>query len=189
MSKLAFFTYGVLKELPGHPTVQGFIDRAQPIFMAAMGHEGCIGLATGPHNTEPFADMLDADYKEWGPFALPRFYNGSTAMAEYRAGVTLTLWKDIDSVFQFSYTNLHADALKYRHDWIEDTGYPFYVMWWVDDDHTPTFGEACQKLEHLHDHGSSVEAFTFKQAFDASGNPTKPDASLIRGENNPKGER
>lgn len=180
MSKLAFFTYGELREVPGHPTVQGFIDSAQPIFMAAAGHEGCIGLATGPHNTEPFDDMSEADYREWGAFAVPHFYTGSTVPHEFRAGMTLTLWKNMDAVFHFSYTSLHAEALKQRHIWIEDNEYPPYVMWWVDDDHIPTWGEACKKLEQLHHQGASPEAFNFKQAFDASGNAAKPDVSILR---------
>jgi len=182
MSKIAFFTFGILNQPPGHPDVQGFVDRAQPIFMAAMNHEGFRGFATGPHNTEPFDDMSEADYHEWGAFAVPRFYTGSTVPSEFQAGMTLTTWADLISVFHFSYTELHAEALKHRHEWTQNNDYPPYVMWWVDDDHTPTWAEACQKHEHFHDHGASAEAFNFKTAFDPAGNPIKVNVGMIHPE-------
>ncbi|HAI99705.1 MAG TPA: DUF3291 domain-containing protein, partial [Dehalococcoidia bacterium] len=36
---------------------------------------------------------------------------------------------------------------------------PAYVVWWVSDDHVPTWEEAWERLEHLNDNGPSPYAF------------------------------
>jgi hypothetical protein len=46
-----------------------------------------------------------------------------------------------------------------------------YVAGWVADDATPSWEEAMARLDHLHEHGSSPQAFDFKAPFDAAGNP------------------
>jgi hypothetical protein len=56
--------------------------------------------------------------------------------------------------------------------------WPIYVAWWIKQCHQPTWPEACARLEHLHDHGPTVHAFTFKSAFDPQGVACKPNARL-----------
>jgi hypothetical protein len=54
------------------------------------------------------------------------------------------------------------------------------VAWWVEDDHIPTRQDASQRLEHLHDHGSTPHAFGFKTPFDDVGKPWRMDRGEIR---------
>ena len=41
-----------------------------------------------------------------------------------------------------------------------------YVVWWVSDDHVPTWEEAWERLEHLNDNGPSPYAFDYSQTTD-----------------------
>ena len=50
----------------------------------------------------------------------------------------------------------------------------------MDDDHTPTREEGSQKLEYLHDQGSTPQAFDFKTPFDDAGQPWRMDREKIR---------
>jgi hypothetical protein len=53
------------------------------------------------------------------------------------------------------------------------------VAWWAEEGHVPTWAEACQRHEHLHDHGPSAHAFNFKQPFDAGGQPVELDRKRL----------
>jgi len=54
-----------------------------------------------------------------------------------------------------------------RREWFErPSGSPF-ALWWVPEGHEPTVAEAVARLQHLHEHGPSAEAFTFGEAFSA----------------------
>ena len=58
--------------------------------------------------------------------------------------------------------------------------WPFYVAWGAEDDHIPTRQDASQRLEHLHDHGSTPHAFDFKTPFGDVGKPWRMDRGKIR---------
>jgi hypothetical protein len=183
MSKLAFMTFGILRETPGDPAVQGFLDRTMPIFYAASREHGFLGLAQGPMNEAEIDTMNDADYGAWGRFDMPRFYDGDMHPQRNRAMLTLTAWDSIEAVFRFSYTRLHAEALRHRHRWTTEHKFPNYVMWWVADSETPTWSQGRQRLEQLYDEGPSANAFNFQNAFDAMGNPVKIDPNIIKQQN------
>lgn len=161
MSRIAFFTFGILREPFGHEQVQGFFDRVGPAFAQA----------------ESAAGFVDRDRDaSWGPHASPRFYDEKQHAG---APATLSLWADLESVCAFAYRNAHGEAFKKRRDWFLKPEWPTYVAWWVEDDHIPTWVEACQRHEYLHDHGPSPYAFNFKQPFDAKGQSTELDRNLL----------
>lgn len=158
MSHVAFITFGIVKEAYGHPTVQGFIDRGGPVVDAATAHHG---LLEGHYETDDFSI---------GAYVTPRFV---TAELAGREAQTVSLWTDLESVFAFAYTGLHAEALRHRREWFLPPAWPTYAAWWVTDDHRPTWEEAVTRLEHLHDHGASATAFDFRAPFDAVGSPIR----------------
>lgn len=82
---------------------------------------------------------------------------------------TLSLWADLESVYGFAYGGLHMEALRKRKAWFKPRIGPTYVAWWVDDGRTPSWDEACTRIEHLHEHGSTPRAFDFRTPFDARG--------------------
>jgi hypothetical protein len=67
--------------------------------------------------------------------------------------------------------------MRRRREWFERMDQPFLVLWWVKRGHTPTVGEAIERLQRQREDGPTPQAFTFKKAF------PPPDAE---GEDEPK---
>lgn len=167
--RLAFTTFAILHEPYGHPDVQEFDDRTPYVFAAAEMHAGFIARAV--ELDQSGNSNFERDWGAWGPFQVPRFYTlGRTAGTDQRAS-TLSLWQDLQSVFDFVYSGLHLGALKKREAWFKKPEWPTYACWWVGDDETPTWADASARLEHLHDHGPTPRAFTFHRCFDEAGRP------------------
>ena len=169
MARLAFYTFGILHENPDHPQIKGFIDRLPFVFASAENSKGFIDRAVS-YNPE--------DDTPWGdPRANPRFFVEDQHPGALTA---LSLWDDLESVYAFAYNGRHAEVLSKRTEWFVDPEWPTFVAWWVDDDHTPTREEATEKLEHLHDQGSTPQAFDFKTPFDADGQPWRMEREKIQ---------
>ena len=166
MPRLAFYTFGILKESIGHPMVQGFLDAAPDVFGEAENAPGYITRAIRPDLTKPY---FGQNFGPFGDFAAPRFHLAAKDW-QSRVAATLSLWSDIAPVHRFAYGGLHKEALARRTQWIVKPEYPAFAMWWVGDNETPTWQDASDRLEYLHDHGPSPRAFKFSSAFDAQGN-------------------
>lgn len=171
MAHVAFFTFGILIEPPGHEKVQGFMDLVPSVFDTVAVADGFIDRAI-VDNWDEGKTLFEQDRGAWGPFAIPRFYTGSLELEELTAVQTLSLWRDLPAVRNFSYRGkYHAQALRQRNEWVVHPQWPSYVAWWIDEGEFPTWEEACKRHEHLHDKGSTAFAFDFKSSFDADGQP------------------
>lgn len=82
-----------------------------------------------------------------------------------RAIVNISVWRDIDSLFDYAYKSAHTSVLRRRGEWFEKHDVPGMVLWWVDAGHVPTLDEGLERLEHLRAHGASKRAFSFKERF------------------------
>jgi hypothetical protein len=162
VSKLAFYTFGILRQPQGNPLVQPFLDAFTETFSAARAAPGYVAHAIKPDESR---HSLGQDFGPWGVYAVPRFYDGGFAPGDITLAATLSLWVGIKEVHRYAYTGLHAAALKKRGDWFRDGNWPGYVMWWVEDTQTPKWRDAVNKLEQLHDRGPSASAFNFRSAF------------------------
>lgn len=167
--RIAFATFAILKQPYGNPEVQEFDDRTPDVFKEAENSPGFIDRAKEVSGSE--LSNFERDWGKWGPFCVPRFYKFGRDTATDQRASTISLWQDLPSVFNFVYSGLHLEAFKRRTQWFLKPEWPSYAMWWVNDDHTPQWQEACQKLEQLHDEGPSSSVFDFKNAFDEMGNP------------------
>lgn len=158
MARLAFFTLNVAREPFSSPQLKGFVERIEAILAQASATHGFLDF--------PPAMRVGKDDPElvW-PDAKP---------AEAEAAMTLSLWRDLDSVFSFAFAGLHAEALRLRREWTVAPDWPTYVAWWVDDDEEPTWHDAAQRHEWLRTRGSTADAFDFRAPFDAQGQPTPP---------------
>lgn len=168
MARVAFMTFGVLYEPRAHLRSKGFIDRIPANYEVA---ERCEGFIDRSH-LDP-----DTGKHSWGELVCPRFLSEALHPNVAR---TLTLWTDLESVFAFSYSGIHAEALRLKKEWFRKTDFPSHVIWWVADDHVPTFIQSTARLEQLYADGPSVEAFNFKRPYDRDGNPTVLDLALVR---------
>ncbi|MEU2660142.1 DUF3291 domain-containing protein [Streptomyces sp. NPDC007325] len=179
MARVAFTTFAILKEPYGHPEVQEFDDLTPPTFEEAENSPGFVARAKEEPNQSHLSNF-HRDWGDWGKFEVPRFYTGGRTDETDSRACTLSLWADLESVFAFAYGGLHRTTLSRRHEWFLKPEWPTYAAWWVADDATPTWADACVRLEHLHDHGSSPFSFSFRKPFDADGAPTKVNASAAR---------
>ncbi len=167
--RVAFTTFAILKKPYGNPEVQEFDDRTPDVFLEAESASGFIARAKEVNNSN--LSNFQRDWGQWGRFSVPRFYTlGRESDTDQRAS-TISLWKDLASVFSFTYSGLHKEALRKRMEWFLEPKWPTYAIWWVEDDHIPQWQEACDKLEMLHDLGPTPRAFNFRTCFDAHGNP------------------
>lgn len=165
MPPLALYTFGVLKSPLADPAplTREFHDSAEPVYLQISQHPGYLahaevsGGGTGSH--------FDLDWGVWGEFAVPRWYGKGRTVDDIALAATLSLWTDLPSARDAIYTGLHRAALNRRYDWFDRTEHPSHVFWWVSDEVTPSWQDGASRLEHLHDHGSTPRAFTFRHPF------------------------
>lgn len=169
MSRVGFYTFGVLSD-PSGPNVQGFFDRVQSVFETAEGAGGFVARAVRGE---------EGSYGLFGEYVVPKFYTGSLEPGQNRVIQTLSIWEEVEAVFIFANQGVHSEALRRRSEWVPDADYPNHTGWWVDDDHVPTWEEACERHQYLHDHGSTGYAFSLRSPFDAQGDPMTPDRARM----------
>ncbi|MGW4997988.1 DUF3291 domain-containing protein [Streptomyces hydrogenans] len=180
MPRVAFTTFAILKKPYGNPDVQEFDDLTPPTFEEAERAAGFVARAKEDPGQSHLTNF-ERDWGDWGKFEVPRFYTGGRTNETDSRASTLSLWADLGSVFAFVYDGLHRSTLSRRHEWFLKPEWPSYAAWWVSDDTTPTWADACARLEHLHDHGPSPFAFSFRRPFDADGAPTRLGPAERRG--------
>lgn len=166
MSRIAFYTFGVLRETPGHQQVRPFWNRAPKVLEVAENTDGFIYRSLEGGQNPHFYD------EQKYPVSPPDDPGA-------RAPATLSLWTDLESVYVFAYQGPHAEALRKRKEWFVKPEWPTYVAWWVHDDHVPTHEEVIARQRHIYEDGSTPYAFDFKTPFDETGNPTRMNRSVI----------
>ncbi|OON81013.1 DUF3291 domain-containing protein [Streptomyces tsukubensis] len=171
MSHLALYTFGVLKSplTDPAPLTREFHESGGAIYPKISEHPGYLARAEAAEGGR--GTLFDLDWGAWGEFAVPTWYDKGRTVETIALAATLSLWTDLRPAFDAIYTGLHREALNRRYDWFERTGHPGYVFWWVSDGEIPTWQDGVSRLEHLHDHGSAPDAFTFHQSFDPEGTP------------------
>ena len=169
MAKVAFFTCVILREARGHPQVQGFFDSIGRTFETAEQSDGFIDRSRRDPETRQHS------WGGWGHH--PRFFREGEHADDPK---TLSVWKDLESVFAFAYVGVHATALRQRQEWLLKPAWPTYVAWWVPDDHTPDWHEAFERHAHLYDHGPSPYAFDFAHPFGPDGHPMALNRALVQ---------
>jgi hypothetical protein len=168
MARLAFYTFGILREPLGSEVVRPFVESSPKVFAAAEAAPGFIARAVTPAPGRP---SFGQDYRAWGIFAVPRFYDGGSGSDNTTGVATLTLWTGIGAVRAFAYAGQHKVALGQRWEWFRKGKWPTYVMWWVGEGDIPTWEQGARNLEMLGDIGPTETAFNFRKPFDADGTP------------------
>lgn len=168
---IALATFAILKQPYGHDEVQEFDDRTPDVFQQAEQAEGFIARAKEENNSE--RSNANRSWGVWGEFCTPNFYTlGLDDHNDQRAS-TVSLWKDLASVYNYVYSGLHLSALKGKKQWFQSLGFPTYAIWWCKDGEQPTWKIASEKLDLLHMNGPTKDSFTFLLCFDENGNTRK----------------
>ena len=176
---LAIYNFGLHVAPYESPEVEGFRLRETANFEAAARAGGYVGRSG-------YGD--DPGLPSWGPQVFPRFIEGSGFLT---APSSLSVWTDIESLMAFSYSGVHAEALKGARSWNVKQRWPVTVLWWIDAGRVPEWKDGVEKLEQLDDRGASASAFSFKEPYDADGRPATIDRQLVRrlADENAEGQR
>lgn len=119
----------------------------------------------------------DQGPKSWGEGGYPKFY---VDRGDGWSPATLSLWRDLEAAFAFTYFGLHATALRRERVWFEKPHWLPLVLWWHDRSGHPEWSDGVARLEHLHAQGATFHAFNFTQPFDRSGSSVKLDMSRVQ---------
>lgn len=149
MAFVAIYTVGRLKHFNEHPASIEFFDVGNEVMREAAktGHL----IKEFPPNRVLFPEEK---IKGDGPPIL-----------------TLTVWKSLQSLYLFTYSGLHKQALRDRNKWFRtlQERQPNYVVWWTDKLSNVSWKEAFNRYDFYIQHGPDPFAFDFKHAFDEFG--------------------
>jgi heme-degrading monooxygenase HmoA len=143
-----------------------------------------IGRALVPMDHPQFADFMAAlapinALADAHPGFVWRFQTddgNATAVRPYdddRMMINFSVWKDLESLRDFTYSGDHAAIMRRRREWFEKMADLYMALWWVPAGHIPSVEEAVAKLEHLRQFGPSPEVFTFRQFYPAPDTETE----------------
>lgn len=94
--------------------------------------------------------------------------NDATSISVYQDEyiiVNLSVWENIDSLFNFVYNSQHIEVFKRRKEWFEKMPKMHMALWYIENGKFPTAQDAKARLSHLQDHGETPYAFSFKNKF------------------------
>ena len=124
-SHLALYTFGIFIKPAEDPANDGFHNLNDPHF-ALVEHAAGFIARSG------YAD--DPGPECWGEQVYPQFYR---ERGDGWSPATLSLWQDIEAAMAFTYSGLHAEALKRGKEWFRKPQWPPYAAWWVNAKQTP----------------------------------------------------
>ncbi len=79
--------------------------------------------------------------------------------------IDISIWRDIESLSEFTYGDVHNYFSKNRNKWMDKVEQVRFVMWWIPELHIPTIDEAKSKLHELELFGPTHRAFNWQQKF------------------------
>lgn len=165
---LAIYNFGIQVAPYEDPAVAGFRLREPLNFEAARRAVGFVDRSGYPEELSP---------ESWGVQVFPRFLKESGRCSGLSS---LSLWLDIESLMAFTYSGVHAEALRHAGRWNLSRRWPPLVLFWVGPGIRPQWREAVERFEYLADHGSSTIGFTFKQPYDPAGSAYAIDRTRVK---------
>jgi hypothetical protein len=161
-SHLAFMTCGLLRAPLDDASNRTFVERSPAAWADAEASDGFIGYLPEPDPDGRPNRFLELEYAN-------------------RCAITLTRWRDLESVYGFVFhSSSHAAALRDRSQWFLKGDWPTSVAWWFDADTVPTQLEALARYDLLATSGSTPAAFDLRHPFGSNGTTVRIDRSSYR---------
>lgn len=164
---LALYTFGQFINPSEHPSNQGFHDRNDANLAAVDRARGLVARSGYAGEAGP---------ESWGLQVYPAIF--ADPNGDGWAPSTLSLWQDAESIWAYTYSGIHAEALTNARQWFQKGDWPPLVLWWTES--RPDWAEAVRRYDHLRLHGPSPQAFGFRQMFDAQGATCTVDRARVR---------
>ena len=79
--------------------------------------------------------------------------------------VNMSVWENVDVLFQFVYQSNHVEIFKRRKEWFEKMQEMHMALWYIPEGHLPTVAEATERLSYLRSNGETPYSFSFKKRF------------------------
>ena len=122
-----------------------------------------------------FVDNLDRIYELaeatpgfiWRHVSVNDDAAAKAAFADDKLIFNMSVWKNKEALRDFIYLSEHVDILRQRGEWFVPQNRPIMALWWQVAGTKPTIMEAKHRLDRLAQAGSTEDAFTFRQFFDA----------------------
>jgi hypothetical protein len=109
-----------------------------------------------------------ADNSEGFVWRLADIENNATAIKAFEDNtliINMSAWKDMESLFKFTYKSDHVEIFSRRKEWFSVIKDMHMVFWFVPVDYIPSPMEARERLVYVNKHGETPYAFTFKKRF------------------------
>ena len=81
--------------------------------------------------------------------------------------INMSVWETVDALRGFVYRTGHSGVMRNRAEWFEKMPEAYLALWWIPAGHTPTAGEAQERLEFRRAFGDTPLAFSFGKPFPA----------------------
>ncbi|THE13026.1 DUF3291 domain-containing protein [Bacillus timonensis] len=148
MALIAIYTVGRLNQPYDHPVSRDFYEFGYKVMRQAY---------VSGYLIEDFSSEAVPNPKEEKGIGYPV--------------VTLTVWESLHSLYRFTYSGKHSQALRNRSRWMEPDHekHLSYVVWWTEKVKDVSWEEAFKRYDYYIQHGPSPFAFDFKHAFDEKG--------------------
>ncbi len=79
--------------------------------------------------------------------------------------VNMSVWEDIESLKNYVYKSNHVELIRDRDAWFNKITRAHQALWWIPAGHIPSVQEGKEKLDLIHEHGPTENAFTFAKPF------------------------
>ena len=79
--------------------------------------------------------------------------------------VNMSVWEELDDLFQFTYKTAHVEIFKRRKEWFSKMEEMHMACWYVQEGSIPTVEDAKERLKYLNNYGESPYAFTFRKKY------------------------
>ncbi|MGG3915066.1 DUF3291 domain-containing protein [Rossellomorea vietnamensis] len=142
-----------------------------------------VGRLTHPHDHPASREFYDVGFRVMrqayvSGHLIEEFSSDGVSLPEEEEGsgypvLTLTIWKNLQSLYSFTYAGKHSQALRNRNKWMEpdDGKHSSYVVWWTERVKDVSWEEAFTRYHYYLEHQATPFAFDLKRAFDESGKP------------------
>ena len=87
------------------------------------------------------------------------------AYPDDRVIINLSVWRDIESLREFTYRGDHAEIMRRRREWFERMTETYLVLWWVRAGTIPSVSDAKSRLAYVRQFGLSSQGFNFQERY------------------------
>ncbi|MGI9487560.1 MAG: DUF3291 domain-containing protein [Geminicoccaceae bacterium] len=131
---IAQMNWGRLKYSPIDHRLADFNSALSIVYKLAEAHKGFIWRVP---DADAAAELLALGHDE-------------------RMSATVSVWRSIDDLHDFTFAGLHGDFLRRKNEWFEAVEEPQLAIWNVDHLERPSFRQAFERLEHLKQNGDGA---------------------------------